>query len=196
MNERFLQQLRFLEEADKMKNILRMTLVSDGSRRENDAEHSWHLALSAIILYEYAADKEEVDLLRVMKMAIVHDLIEIYAGDTFAYDVAGNETKLLREQEAADKLFALLPPDQGAELRQLWEEFDLMESPDAQFAAALDRIQAFLCNRLTDWHTWRLAKVSGKQVYNRMDMVRVGTPDLWEFVEENIRQAMEDGIIV
>lgn len=194
MDERFQQQLRFLIESDKMKNILRQTLISDGSRRENDAEHSWHFALAAMILYEYAG-QDGVDLLRVMKMAIIHDLIEIYAGDTFAFDPAGNESKLERETEAAGRLFGILPPDQGAELRALWEEFDAMETPDAQFAAALDRIQAFINNSVTGWHTWKLGKVTNEQVHKRMEMVRIGMPALWEFVEENILGAIRDGIL-
>ncbi|MEG1651186.1 MAG: HD domain-containing protein, partial [Oscillospiraceae bacterium] len=122
-DDRFEKQLRFIVEIDKMKNIFRKTLIIDGTRRENDAEHSWHIAVMAILLSEYCKDKS-VDIMRAVKMALVHDLIEIYAGDTFAYDEAGNSTKEERERDAADRLYALLPQEQGAELRALWEEFD------------------------------------------------------------------------
>ena len=127
------QQMRFLVEVDKMKSVYRRTILIDKTRRESDAEHSWHFALMAMLLAEYA-DPEKVDCARVIRMALVHDLIEIYAGDTFAYDVQGNQDKRQRETEAADKLFALLPEDQAAEIRALWEEFDAMETPDAQYA--------------------------------------------------------------
>ena len=149
MNTKLEKQLQFLIEVDKMKTILRQTLLVDKTRRENDAEHSWHFALMAIILYEYA-DQGKVSLYRVLKMALVHDLIEIYAGDTFAYDDAGNATKEQRETEAADKLFGILPSGQGEELRALWEEFDRMETPDAMYAAALDLLQPFINNYLTE----------------------------------------------
>ena len=136
---RLQKQLRFLVEVDQMKNVLRQTLLVDKSRRENDAEHSWHFALMAMLLSEYA-DGSKVDFYRVLRMALVHDLIEVYAGDTFAYDKKGNEDKEEREKKAADKLFGMLPEDQGKEIRDLWEEFDQMETPDAQYAASIDRL--------------------------------------------------------
>jgi putative hydrolase of HD superfamily len=130
MTDKLNRQLKFLAEADKMKNILRQTYITDKSRQENSAEHSWHFALTALILYEYCGI-EGVDINRVIKMALVHDLVEIYAGDTPAYDTDGNVDKDEREKEAADKLFSFLPDDQAAEYRSLWEEFDRMETPDA-----------------------------------------------------------------
>ena len=169
------QQMRFLVEVDKMKSVYRRTILIDKTRRESDAEHSWHFALMAMLLAEYA-DPEKVDCARVIRMALVHDLIEIYAGDTFAYDVQGNQDKRQRETEAADKLFALLPEDQAAEIRALWEEFDAMETPDAQYAAAIDRLQPFLNNYLTQGHTWGLGGVKSAQVYERMDPIRVALP--------------------
>ena len=151
-NLRLDQQLRFTAEIDKMTSILRRTMLVDGSRRENDAEHSWHIAVMALIFEEYAA--EPVDISRAVKMCVVHDLIEIYAGDTFAYDATGNADKAEREAASADKLFAQLPAEQGAEIRSLWEEFDAIQTPDAKYAACMDRLQPFLHNTLTDGHTW------------------------------------------
>ena len=188
------QQMRFLVEVDKMKSVYRRTILIDKTRRESDAEHSWHFALMAMLLAEYA-DPEKVDCARVIRMALVHDLIEIYAGDTFAYDVQGNQDKRQRETEAADKLFALLPEDQAAEIRALWEEFDAMETPDAQYAAAIDRLQPFLNNYLTQGHTWGLGGVKSAQVYERMDPIRVALPEVWPFVDKMIKESIEKGYL-
>ena len=188
------QQMRFLVEVDKMKSVYRRTILIDKTRRESDAEHSWHFALMAMLLAEYA-DPEKVDCARVIRMALVHDLIEIYAGDTFAYDVQGNQDKRHRETEAADKLFALLPEDQAAEIRALWEEFDAMETPDAQYAAAIDRLQPFLNNYLTQGHTWGLGGVKSAQVYERMDPIRVALPEVWPFVDKMIQESIEKGYL-
>lgn len=192
MKSRFEKQLDFLVEADKMKTILRQTILVDKSKRENDAEHSWHFALMAMILFEYA-DQEKVNILRVLKMALIHDLVEIYAGDTFAYDEKGGETKEIKETQAAEKLFSLLPEDQAEEIKSLWLEFDLMESDDAKYAAAIDRLQPFINNYMTDGHTWRLHKVSASQVYKRMDTVRTAAPELWPFVTKVINEGIEKG---
>ena len=188
------QQMRFLVEVDKMKSVYRRTILIDKTRRESDAEHSWHFALMAMLLAEYA-DPEKVDCARGIRMALVHDLIEIYAGDTFAYDVQGNQDKRQRETEAADKLFALLPEDQAAEIRALWEEFDAMETPDAQYAAAIDRLQPFLNNYLTQGHTWGLGGVKSAQVYERMDPIRVALPEVWPFVDKMIQESIEKGYL-
>ncbi len=188
------QQMRFLVEVDKMKSVYRRTILIDKTRRESDAEHSWHFALMAMLLAEYA-DPEKVDCARVIRMALVHDLIEIYAGDTFAYDVQGNQDKRQSETEAADKLFALLPEDQAAEIRALWEEFDAMETPDAQYAAAIDRLQPFLNNYLTQGHTWGLGGVKSAQVYERMDPIRVALPEVWPFVDKMIQESIEKGYL-
>lgn len=188
------QQMCFLVEVDKMKSVYRRTILIDKTRRESDAEHSWHFALMAMLLAEYA-DPEKVDCARVIRMALVHDLIEIYAGDTFAYDVQGNQDKRQRETEAADKLFALLPEDQAAEIRALWEEFDAMETPDAQYAAAIDRLQPFLNNYLTQGHTWGLGGVKSAQVYERMDPIRVALPEVWPFVDKMIQESIEKGYL-
>lgn len=193
MQERLDRQLLFLQEVDQMKQIERRSLIMDGSRRENDAEHSWHLALMAMLLFEYA--EEGVDLHRVLKMALIHDLIEIYAGDTFAFDVQGNQTKAAREHEAADKLFEILPKEQGRQLRILWEEFDEMQTPDACYAAAIDRLQPFLSNLATNGHTWVEGNVHISQVLARMDMVRIAVPKLWPFVQSKIDEAVRAGYI-
>ncbi len=192
--ERLEKQLGFITEADKMKHILRRTLLIDGSRRENDAEHSWHLALMAVVLKEYAAEPA-VSVERVLQMVTVHDLVEIYAGDTFAFDEAGNTDKEERERNAADRLFALLPGDQAQEIRELWTEFDAMETPDARFAASLDRLQPFLHNSLTGGHTWKLGSVTKAQVFKRMDIVRTAMPALWPYVERVIEEGAGKGWI-
>ena len=194
MTDKLKQQLKFLSEADKMKSVMRQTLISDKSREETDAEHSWHFALMAMTLFEYSGI-EGVDINRVIRMALVHDLIEIYAGDTFAYDTIGNESKVKREAEAADKLFSLLPDGQAGEYRALWEEFDCMETPDAMYATAIDRLQPLLNNYLTDGHTWVKHGVSVEQVYRRMAPIKTALPQLWEFIEFVIRDSREKGYL-
>ncbi|MCL2863933.1 MAG: HD domain-containing protein [Lachnospiraceae bacterium] len=193
-NERLKNQLNFLIEVDKMKTVLRQTVLIDKSRQETDAEHSWHFALSAVTLFEYCI-LEQVDLNHVIKMALVHDLIEIYAGDTFAFDVKGNEDKAEREQKAADKLFTLLPKEQGEAFRTLWEEFEAMETPEALYAAAIDRFQPFLSNSVTDGHTWVKFGVRLEQVYKRMEPVKITAPILYEYVETVIADALAKGYI-
>jgi len=195
MNERFEKQLNFLIEIDKMKSVFRQTILIDRSRREDDASHSWHFAVMAMLLYEHCADRS-VNIERVIKMALVHDLIEIYAGDTFAYDTAGNVGKQQREEAAADKLFALLPFDQGEEIRTLWEEFDAEQTPDAKYACAIDRLQPFINNIMTEGHTWKRGGVTVTQVYQRMDPIRVAMPDIWDFIVKSVGNCVENGYIV
>ena len=185
------QQLRFTAEIDKMTSILRRTMLIDGSRRENDAEHSWHIAVMALIFEEYAA--ESVNVSRAVKMCVVHDLIEIYAGDTFAYDTAGNADKAEREAAAADKLFAHLPSEQGDEIRSLWEEFDAMQTPDAKYAACMDRLQPFLHNTLTEGHTWVESGTARPSVEKRMAIIKDFMPEVYKWVEMNLDNAIEKG---
>lgn len=187
------RQLRFLTEIDKAKLILRRTLLTDGSRRENDAEHSWHLAVMAAVLQEHA--REPFSMERVLKMTLIHDLVEIYAGDTFAFDTAANAGKEDRETAAADRLFALLPPDQGQELRALWEEFDAMETADARYAAALDRLQPFLHNLCTQGHTWVLGNATRQQVMERSGPAMEALPALRPWMEAQIQKAIQNGWI-
>ena len=190
--ERLDQQLKFTAEIDKMTSILRRTMLIDKSRRENDAEHSWHIAVMALLFEEYVS--EPVDIGHVVKMCVVHDLIEIYAGDTFAYDVKGNLDKAEREEKAADKLFAILPEEQGAYIRFLWEEFDGMETADSKYAACLDRIQPFFHNTLTEGHTWVESGTTDRAaVEKRMLIVKKFMPSVYPWVEKNIDNAITKG---
>lgn len=187
MDSRFL----FTAEIDQMTSVLRRTLLLDKSRRENDAEHSWHIAVMAMLFSEYAA--EPVDIGRVVQMCVVHDLVEIYAGDTFAYDTAGNVGKEAREKEAADKLFAMLPKEQGRMIRSLWEEFDAMETADAKYAACMDRLQPFFHNTLTDGHTWVESGTNRAVVEKRMAVIKDFMPRVYEWVSDNIDNAIKTG---
>jgi putative hydrolases of HD superfamily len=175
-------QLAFLVEVDRLKGVLRQTLLCDASRRENSAEHSWHLALMALVLAEHSA--EPVDVARVISMLLVHDLVEIDAGDTFAYDVTANSDRAERERRAADRIFGLLPPEQVGQLRDLWEEFERQESPESRAANALDRLQPLLLNHQTDGGSWRSHGVRRAQVLRRMEPIRTALPSLWPTVED------------
>jgi putative hydrolase of HD superfamily len=194
VQNRLTQQIQFIIEIDKLKGILRQTLLIDESRRENSAEHSWHLAMMAILLAEYAPS-EDIDVLRVIKMLLIHDLVEIDAGDTFCYDVQANQNKAAREVEAATRLFGLLPEEQGVELRSLWEEFEAQQTTEARFAAALDRLQPLIHNQQTRGGTWRIHGITREQVLRRMHPVKDGAPDLWPFVEQVIEDAIAAGYL-
>ncbi len=174
--------------------MLRQTPLCDGSRRENSAEHSWHLALMASVLAEHSA--EEVNVSRVVQMLLVHDLVEIDAGDTFAYDTAANADRETRERLAADRIFGLLPTEQARELRELWEEFEAQSSPDARFAAALDRLQPLLNNHHSNGGSWRAHHVSRSQVLRRMEPIRGAIPSLWPTVEAIVVENCSLGHIV
>lgn len=190
-DERLDRQLLFSAQIDQMTAIARRTLLIDKSRRENDAEHSWHIAVMAMLFSEYAAEK--VDIGRAVQMCVVHDLVEIYAGDTFAYDAAGNADKEEREKAAADRLFAELPPDQGGMIRALWEEFDAMETPDARYAACMDRLQPFYHNLLTDGHTWVESGTSRARVEERMAVIRDFMPAVYRWVSAGMDRAIAAG---
>ncbi len=192
-SEKLKNQIAFVIEIDEMKRILRMNLHADGSKRENDAEHSWHLAVMAMLLEEYCAEK--VDIGRVIKIALVHDLVEVYAGDTFAYDSKGYEDKDEREKMAADKLFGMLDGEQAAFFRALWDEFEEKTTPESRYANAVDRLQPLLLNYLTDGHTWKLGDVHAPQILKRMDIIRTATPELWHIVEGIIETSIEKGIL-
>ena len=190
-DEKINQLLKFTAEVDKMTSISRRTLLINKSRRENDAEHSWHIALMAMLFKDYAP--EGCDVSRSVQMCIVHDLVEIYAGDTFAYDVNANKDKEEREQKSADKLFGELSSELGKEFRQLWEEFDAMETPEAKYAAAMDRLQPFLHNTLTDGHTWKEGKPSVENVNKRIAPAFELIPELKDWYDKNIQRAVEKG---
>ena len=186
MSDRLNRQLAFLVEADKLKGILRRTSLMDGSRRENSAEHSWHLVLAAVVLREQAP--AGLDQVRVLEMVAVHDLVEIDAGDTFAYDAVELVTKAARERAAADRVFGLLPADQAGRLRALWEEFEAEETVEARFANALDRLQPFLQNVNAGGGTWRHAGVTKAKVLERMSPIRRELPALWPMVNDVIER--------
>ena len=190
-NIRLDQQLKFSAEIDKMTQVYRRTLLISGVRRENDAEHSWHIAVMALLFKEYCI--EEPDVERAIKMLVVHDLIEIYAGDTFAYDVKGNQDKAEREALAADKLYSQLPEEQGAELRALWEEFDAMETVDAKYAACMDRLQPLLHNTLTEGHTWRDGGAVRAQVEERSRIIKEFMPEVYNWIKKNIDRGVANG---
>lgn len=187
------QQINFLIEIDKLKNIERKTKIISGSRLENDAEHSWHLAMMAIILHKQA--NQDIDLFKVIKMLLVHDLVEIDAGDTFAYDTKGQMDKYEREIQAAKRLFGLLPEEQGNELMELWIEFENKESDEAKFAASLDRLQPLIHNHLNQGDTWRKYNITSDQVLNRNREIANGSESLWEYAEHIINKSVEEGIL-
>ena len=190
---RFQEQIRFLIEMDKMKNIQRQTYVLSEDRRENDAEHAWHLGLLAMVLHEYA--NEPVDLTKVLKTVLIHDVVEIDAGDTYAYDEIGNATKTYREQRAADRLFGLLPADLRDEFRTLWEEFEAGCTPEARFAASLDRIQPLMLNYTKRGKSWQEHGITAEQVRSRMEKVHEGSETLGCFADEIIGLAVHEGIL-
>jgi putative hydrolase of HD superfamily len=192
--DRFRQQIEFILEVDKLKNVLRKTILMDRSRRENSAEHSWHIALTVLILSEYAKNPD-VDLFRVMKILLVHDLIEIDAGDTYCYDDQGRKDQARREKNAADRIFNLLPADQATTLRELWDEFEERETPEARFANALDRLQPFLHNYFTEGQIWQENNIKSTQVKSRMHPVDDGAPVLWNYVSSLIDAAVKKGFL-
>ena len=193
MNCQLSQQIQFILEIDKLKGILRQTRLIDDSRPENSAEHSWHLALMAIILAEYAPS--QVDLGRAIIMVLLHDLVEIDAGDTFCYDVQGNQDKAIREEKAATRIFGMLPEDQGQSLREIWAEFEAAATPTAQFAVALDRLQPLLLNQQNQGGTWQLYGITQDQVMQRMTPVQDGTPQLWALVEQIVADCIKAGYL-
>lgn len=182
-NDRMQRQFDFILEADKEKNILRQTLLSDGKTRENDADHAWHMALMCLLLSEYA--EEPIDVLHTVAMILIHDIVEIDAGDTYAYDEQGLATQRGREEKAADRLFALLPPDQGAKLRALWEEFEAAQTPEAKFARTLDNVQPAMLNAATGGVMWERHGVRLSRILHRNKNTADGAAALWRYSYEN-----------
>lgn len=194
MDEKLKSRLRFLTTIDKMKSIYRRNVIADGTKRgETDAEHSWHLALYAMTLAEYAPSGTDID--RAIKLCLTHDLVEVYAGDTFCYDAAGNADKNERETAAAQKLFSMLPLDQKEEFETLWQEFEENATNEARFANALDRMQPFLLNAETDFHTWHLNEITDQMVFQREAPVREFFPDVYRYVEECVQAAIDRGLL-
>ncbi len=193
-NSRFQKQIEFIIEVDKLKHVLRQTVLMDRSRRENSAEHSWHIALLVFLLAEYSKETD-IDLFHVLKMLVIHDLVEIDAGDTYCYDDKSREDQSQREKNAADRIFGLLPADQAADIRALWDEFENRETAESRYANALDRVQPFLHNYFTDGQTWQANNINSRQVHQRMRPVKDGAPDLWEYVSNLISDAVKKGIL-
>lgn len=194
INERLLKDIEFIVELDKMKSILRQTSIIGGERREDDAQHSWHISVMAMILGEYS--NEKVDICKVIKMLLTHDLVEIFAGDTFCYDKVGNEDKREREELAAEKIFGMLDEDKGTELRALWDEFEEMKTTEALFAASMDRLQPMLNNYHNEGGTWRKFNVAKKDIYKRIAPVKESSDELWDFVQNMIEDAYNKGLIL
>ncbi|SCH43661.1 5'-nucleotidase [uncultured Ruminococcus sp.] len=192
--ERLQQQMKFILEVDKVKQIIRQTYLADGSRRENDAEHSWHLALMAVLLKEYA--NEEVDLAKVIPMVLLHDLVEIDAGDTYAYDQAGLATQRARETKAADRIFGMLPEDQGIKFRNLWEEFEAYETAEAKFAHVLDNCQPLLLNDASGGKSWKEHTVHKSQIYKRNEHTAEGSREIWEYMQQLIDKHIQLGHVI
>lgn len=188
--ERFSKQLAFILEIDKEKNILRQTHLSGHGRRENDAEHAWHMAIMIYLLKEYA--NEEIDIARTMMMALIHDVVEIDAGDTYAYDAEGLTTQKQREEKAAERIFGLLPEEQKKELRELFEEFEKNETAEAKFSHAMDNFQPLLLNNSNAGGDWRAHGVSKSQVLKRHSMTGLGSDEIWKYsksiIEDNVRK--------
>ena len=191
-NARLAQQIRFIVEVDKLKEILRQTLLTQSRRQETDAEHSWHLCLMVLVLAEHA-NTPHLDVLRVLKMLLIHDIVEIDAGDTFAYAPAQQADQYARESRAAERIFGLLPADQAAEFRSLWEEFEARATPEAKFATALDRFQPMLQNCLTEGVAWRQNGVTSDRVFARGRSIAEGAPAVWEHAAALITAAVQAG---
>ena len=188
------KQMEFCKEIDKEKLIGRQTYLTDGSRKENDAEHAWHMALMAVLLQEYS--NEEIDLLKSMTMMLIHDIVEIDAGDTFAYDEEGKKDQRERELKAAERLFGMLPEDQGAYFRQLWDEFEAMSTPEARFARTLDNIQPTMLNASSGGKGWSEKGVHIDQVMERQSYTGDGSRVLWDYSLNNyIKPNVEKGTI-
>ena len=192
--ERLQQQMKFILEVDKVKQIIRQTYLADGSRKENDAEHSWHLALMAGLLKEYA--NEEVDLAKVIPMVLLHDLVEIDAGDTYAYDQAGLATQRARETKAADRIFGMLPEDQSTKFRNLWEEFEAYETAEAKFAHVLDNCQPLLLNDASGGKSWKEHTVHKSQIYKRNEHTAEGSREIWEYMQQLIDKHIQLGHVI
>lgn len=183
INTRLDQQFQFIREIDKEKFIGRQTYLSDGIRKENDAEHAWHLALMTILLGEYA--NEPIDVLKTVTMVLIHDIVEIDAGDTYAYDETGKKTKKEREEKAADRLFHLLPADQGQKLRGLWEEFEAGDTPEARFAHTMDNVQPTMLNDASNGKSWTEHSVKLAQILKRNQNTDAGSRVLWEYAKKH-----------
>ncbi len=192
VRERLARQIRFIVEVDQLKEIFRQTVLINSRRPENDAEHSWHLCLIVITLAEHA-NCPGLDVLRVLKMLILHDLVEIDAGDTFAYDTKAMADQHAREAVAADRIFGLLPPDQAGAFRALWDEFEARQTPESRFAAAVDRFQPMLLNCRTEGAAWARHGITRDRVIARNSYIAEGSAALWEYAAKMIEEVVATG---
>ena len=191
MDERIKKQLEFSLEIDKVKNIFRQTHLSNHGRRENDAEHSWHMAIMAYLLKEYA--NEKVDIAKVMLMCLIHDIVEIDAGDTYAYDEVNLQTQKEREDAAKERIFSILPVEQKDELIALFDEFEAYETPESKFAHAMDNLQPLMLNHSNGGSDWQEHDVSADKVYKRQSKTKLGSEKLYEVTDKMIRENIEKG---
>lgn len=192
--EELQQQISFLLEVDALKQVFRKAALIKDLRAENDAEHSWHLAMMVILLSKYSNDAE-IDVLRTVKMSLIHDIVEIDAGDTFSYSPHDRDQKTAKEREAANRIFGLLPDDQAREFRLLWEEFEEMKTPEARFAAAVDRLQPLLLSFNTQGHTWLKYSVTKSQVIDRNRHIEKGSEVLWKYAKQLIDESVQRGYL-
>lgn len=191
MKERLKKQIKFIKEIDKEKTITRQTLLTNGIQKEDDAQHAWHMAIMTLLLSEYA--NEEIDILKTISMLLIHDIVEIDAGDTYAYDQKGIKTQRERETKAADRIFGLLPEDQKVKFRMLWEEFENNETPESHFAHTMDNFQPVMLNDATNGKMWEENKVRLSQILKRNEKTKLGSKILWEysyknFIEPNVKK--------
>lgn len=191
MDERIKKQMEFSLEIDKVKNIFRQTHLSGHGRRENDAEHSWHMAIMAYLLKEYA--NEEVDIAKVMLMCLIHDIVEIDAGDTYAYDEENLKTQKEREDAAKERIFSILPKEQKEELVTLFDEFEAYETPESKFAHAMDNLQPLMLNNSNGGSDWQEHQVSAEQVYKRQSKTKLGSEKLFEVTDKMIQENIQKG---
>lgn len=191
MKERLKKQIKFIKEIDKEKMIKRQTLLTNGMQKEDDAQHAWHMAIMTLLLSEYA--NEKIDILKTISMLLIHDIVEIDAGDTYAYDQEEIKTQRVRETKAADRIFGLLPEDQKEKFRMLWEEFENNETPEAHFAHTMDNFQPVMLNDATNGKMWEENKVRLSQILKRNEKTKLGSKILWEysyknFIEPNVKK--------
>ena len=191
MDERLKKQLDFILEIDKEKNILRQTHLSGHGRRENDSEHAWHMAIMAYLLRDYS--NEPVDIAKVMLMCLIHDVVEIDAGDTYAYDAEGLKTQKAREEAAKERLYSMLPEDQKADLVAIFDEFEERKTPEAKFARALDNLQPLLLNHSNGGGDWKNHDVTAEQVYGRQSRTREGSEKLFEVTDQILKENIAKG---
>lgn len=193
--ERFEKQLAFIREIDKEKMIKRQSYITDCETRENDADHAWHMAIMTVLLSEYS--NEDIDVLKTMTMLLIHDLVEVYAGDTYAYDEEGKKTQAEREALAAEKIYSLLPEDQGGYLKSLWLEFEEQKTPEAKFARTMDCFQPLILNDATNGRAWKEHGVKRSWVMRRNQNTGAGSEDIWTYARENlVEKNVKNGNII